>query len=295
MNKRIFLIAAVIFFFSNGFPAETMATDGAPPPQPQQAATADDTLQTHLVSLAKSHNEKDQLQLAELLGRQNTLDQLDEPEVRAKSRTSDLRLAIVLKHLQDNASPAAGQTLAFLSKNAVYNGSWQRQELLVRALAKRRPLVSAMLEFLDEQSRADSVNLHVAIETLCENGTESAIKLLSKKMADRTLDSVYKIGWMRGPILVHRRDPILLSAAGTWLQERKLNPDLKIVLAQSLFDYKPHEWYPGREGLPRPPSESATSSEAAGIVHHIGQGILEANYPSAVQTAVRRVLSEIHR
>ena len=103
----------------------------------------------------------------------------------------------------------------------------------------------------------------------------------------------YKIAWLRGPILEHRRSPVLLEAAEKWLNGGTLNHELNVALADALFDYKPDEWYPGGEGIPRPPQEKSTSPKAAVVLDRIGKSVLEGKYPAATKSAVRRTLRNL--
>jgi hypothetical protein len=273
-----------------------MAPGGAPPPPPRNtpAASAETAAQlARLRTLAASSLPEDQIELARLLGQTEVLDQLDEPKVRDKAGAMDLRIAGIITQMRTN--PAAAKTLASLGRSEPFNESWQRQELLVRALASQRPPLPDALAFLEAQSRPDSVNLHIAIEALVDNGSEPAIALLGRKLADPSLDSVYKIGWMRGPVLTHRRDPNLLRAAENWLATGGLDEELRNALAEALFDYRPHEWYPGREGLPRPPVESTIRPESSALVRRIGQLIQSGVYPEPIKTAVRHVLTSLPR
>lgn len=269
---------------------------GAPPPPPRSApAPSAETaaLFERLVSLAASAKSDDQAELARQLGEHRTLDQLDEPKARDRSRTQDLRLARVIEKLGQNASTNAGQTLATLACSEGFNASPQRQELLVRALAAHRPLPSECLAFLDAQAQPDSVNLHVAIEALCENNSAAAWEVIGRKLADGKIESEYKIAWLRGPILRQRRSAPMLTAAEKWLNDTALGHELRAALAEALFEYRPDEWYPGREGLPRPPEEKSVSSEATMILRRIGKIVSAGDYPAAIQAAARRTLEKL--
>ncbi len=281
-------------------PAGGMAPGGptsggmAPPPRATPPATGETAvLLARLVTLADSARSEDQAELARRLSEASTLDQLDEPAVRDRSRTTDLRLAVVMDHLRDNAASASTRTLAALARSPVYRQSPQREELLVRALGTARPLPPEIVSFLDDQTRATSVNLHVAVEALFDNGSPEAAALFGRKLADPAIDPVYKLGWFRGPMLRHRREPTVLRAAEEWLARPALSPDLKVGLADALFDYRPEEWYPGRGGRPRPPEESATTRDAAAILGRIGQAVLDGDYPASVKASVRRTLGRL--
>jgi hypothetical protein len=272
-----------------------MSSSGAPPPSRAAPAATPETaaLLDRLVRLADSTSDRDQGELAKLLTQRGILDQLDEPSVRDKSRTADLRIAVVLRHLQDNTSAPAQQTLAHLARNQLYGESWQRKELLIRALETQRPLRPEALAFMDAQARPDSVNLHIAIDALSNNATKEALDLLGRKLADPQFEFVYRLGWIRTAILRNRRAPEILRAAQGWLAPGALDRELQIGLAEALFDYRPDEWYPGRDGWPRPPDERTTSPEAAALARRVGQSILASDYPAAVKTAVRQTLKRL--
>jgi hypothetical protein len=274
---------------------EAMAAGGAPPPPRPTPVTTPETaaLLARLLALADSARSEDQRELAGLLTQAETLDRLDEPKERDRSRTADLRLAAVVSRLRSNAAPAAATTLATLARSTVYRESWQREELLVRALGTPRPLGPETLSFLDEQARADSVNLHLAVAALCDNGSPEAIALLGQKLADPSLDTVYKLGWFRDPLLRNRRNPEMLRAAARWLARDGLSHDLQIGVADALFDYRPDEWYPGRGGAPRPPDEASTTPDAASALRLVGQTVLDGDYPASIKKAVRRTMGKL--
>src|SRR5882672_1668834 len=235
---------------------------GAPPPPPRSAPAPSAevaALLEHLRGLAASTALADQTELARRLGEPRTLDQLDDPASRDRSRTQDLRLARVIDGLRDNSSASAAQTFVTLVGDDEFTASAQRSELLVRSLATRRPLPPELLAFLDAQARPDSVNLHLAIDTLCQNDTAAAWDLVGRKLADGAIEPEYKIAWLRGPVLEHRRSAAMLELAEKLLEDGSLDRELRVGLAEVLFEYRPDDWYPGRDGVPRPPDEKLTS------------------------------------
>jgi len=269
-----------------------MSSQGAPPPPHRTPAPTPESavLIAKLAGLADSRRDEDHEELTQLLLDTRTLDLLDEPDARDKSRPGDLHIAEIVKHLVANPSAPATRSLDALTRNETFNTSWQRQELLIHALAVQRPLSPESLAFLDAQGKADSVNLHIAIDALCNNSSEPALALLGHKLIDPALDSLYKIAWMRGPILLHRRDPEMLRAAEKWLTKGKLDRELREALAEALFDYRPDEWYAGGEGFPRPAPEPAAKSETAVLVRRIGQTIIESDFPEKIKASVRSTL-----
>jgi hypothetical protein len=294
---RVIWVAAFAIATS-GCRAQTqpMPSGGAPPPPPRSAPAPSAevaTLLEQLVSLAASTRGEDQAALGRRLGETKTLDQLDEPAVRDRARPDDLRVARVINRLRENTSTNATQTFEALTRSEAFNASWLRSELLVRALATRHPLPTGCLAFLDAQAQPDSVNLHLAIDALCENDSEAAWTLVGRKLTDGKIEPEFKIAWLRGPILVQRRSPAMLNAAGKWLVAGDLERDLRNALAEALFDYQPEAWYPGREGLPRPPAERSTTAEAATVLRRIGKSVLAGDYPASVQAAVRRTLGKL--
>lgn len=292
--------AAVVAFAiaTVGCQAQTprVPSGGAPPPPPHSAPAPSAEVAAflqQLVALAASARREDQSELSRRLGEMKTLDQLDEPSVRDRSRAVDLRVARVIDRLRANASTNAPQTFATLARSEAFNASWLRSELLVRALATRRPLPAECLAFLDAQARPDSVNLHLAIESLCENGSEPALAIVGRKLTDAKIESEYKIAWLRGPILKQRRSPVVLGAAEKWLAAGALERELRDALAEALFDYQPEAWYPGREGLPRPPAEKSTTPEAVVILRRIGNTVSAGDYPAPIQATARRTLGKL--
>lgn len=78
------------------------------------------------------------------------------------------------------------------------------------------------------------------------------MQLLEKKFADPAHAAEAKLDWMHRSILPHRNDLELLRACERLLTG-PLPENLKLALVETLFDYKPDDWYP-EHLIRRPPA-----------------------------------------
>ncbi len=219
------------------------------------------------VEFAASESPSDQNTLAGFLNSSQFLLRLNNEKEYNTSRPKQLRVAKVLRVLRDSEHAAPKQTLLDLAKGGDFvDDNWLRQELLVRALVGIRPSPPDAIRYWDAQSTPNSVNRHITIDMLCENGSDPAMALLEKKLLDPAQEIEFKVVWIRDPMLRHRNDVPLLKASERMIKQT-LPPDLRLVLLEALCTYDP-EWYPGCS-RPKPPPRALASPEARQLLKQI--------------------------
>jgi hypothetical protein len=210
----------------------------------------------------------------------------------ATSRPRHLRVAKVIRVLRDSPHRAAQDSLIRLTEGGDFAGmNWLCQELLVRALVTIRPSPPPAIRFWHEQSLPTSVNRHITIDMLCQNGSDPALALLEQKLLDPLQEREYKVAWIRDNMLRHRNDEPLLRASERMITQT-LPADLRLVLLEALCAYD-RSWYPGC-APPKPPPRVAASAAARQVLRRICRHALEhLEPPVALEASVRATLLEI--
>jgi len=130
-----------------------------------------------------------------------------------------------------------------------------------------------VVQFWDRHSQPDDGFTPLTIEVLVNNGSEPAIALLERKMADPGHAEEDKLDWMRSSILTHRNDLLLLKGCERMLTGN-LSPKMKLALVEVLFDYRPAEWY-RPSGVLRPPDRRLAGEPALAQLRRIGEYALK--------------------
>lgn len=211
------------------------------------------------VDFAASDQAVDHSVLLEFLNSSSFLNRLDTEEEYLNSAPKQLHIARVVRTLMDNPAPVSKGTLLALARGGDFVSFEPRQELLVRALVAVRPSPPEAIKYWDSQSQPDSINLHLTIDALCDNGSEPAIGLLEKKLADPQQEFEYRVLWMRSSMLRHRNDLPLLRVCERMITST-LPPELRPLLVEALCDYH-REWYLSCKP-PKPPPRIEATPEA---------------------------------
>ena len=256
-----------------------------------QSRTPDDVLQK-LLKLAASTTPADQKQLSAFLSSKDSLYQLDPREDHIKLPVHKLRLAQVYQAIKANNSAAMRDTLTTLARSGKPENCDACDTLLINALAMVRPASSEVIKFWETHSSPDSIQLKFTIDALCENGSAPAVALLEKRLLDAQIEPEQKIAWMHDAILRHRRNALLLAGLDRILTTT-LPKALRPALVESLFDYRPNEWFRNDRNPPVPDSQPLTP-EAKKLLQKIGATALKKVSLNANQRrAVTKSLAEL--
>jgi hypothetical protein len=225
-------------------------------------------LQGAALALADGTDEAGHGLLRSVLLSDNFRDRLDAPGTWI-APSNYLRIGKVLFALAENlTAPAAHQTLAALTLDAVFIRNRSRVELLIRALTWVRPSPPEAIDFWDRHCRSLDGYCHGATRAIIENGSTPAIALFEKKMRDPAIEDSDKFYWLRTRVVGHRNDLLLLACCDRLLREG-LSEALRPILVETLFDYRPDQWYMV-EPQAVPPPRSALSSEGRELLKRIG-------------------------
>jgi hypothetical protein len=304
-STSAFLTPAFCTSFDSASVLLQASTIGAPPPSSGKVKVPGmnsfdsrkaDSLAESLIAMAKSRSPVEHERLRSALASSESLLELNSEQDYSVLRPEQLRVARVIDALVENRSEPASKSLAFLAENTNFLAEEARQQVLLSAAARLRPLPPAMVHFFDAQSKPDATNLYLAVRLLVENGSEPAIAIFERILSDKAFEPEDKSGWMLDSIVPHRCDVPLLSTCQKLLQETVLSGDLKEVLVEALFDYRPQEWYPADSDRPRPPDRSKCSSQARDILKRIGGWALQQpKLPERLKSRVRTELSALEK
>lgn len=237
------------------------------------SSTDPDELYAVAAALVTSPDAGDHAALADSMSKEGFLARLDsEKDYRAGTRF--LRVARLLKGLKSAAAPSARQVLVQLTQAGEFVANWTRADLLIKAVVIFRPPPAPVLKFWDEHFQPEDGFMNLTAQALAENGTEPAIALLEKKLADDRFEDEERVWWMRTAVLTHRYDLPMLRACQRLVSAGLTEPPMRRDLVEALFDYQPLEWHGPDDGYPPPPLERA-SPEARRLLTSIGQYALE--------------------
>jgi hypothetical protein len=233
--------------------AAPVAAGGAAAPE-----SATPALRAALQDAASAEAPRHQHLLAELQT-PAYLESLDSPADYAEAARLGLHVGHILDALARNPAPSAQRALRALTASKTFLAHDERAIALIRASANVRPASTDWVRFWDRYSRPDDGFTPTTIGVLVDNGSEPALRLLEQKLADPHHGDDDKRAWMHREVLRHRNDPPLLQASGRLLKGRLPNR-LRSALVETLFDYRPGEWFKPGYGVSAPPLAAASAS-----------------------------------
>ena len=250
-------------------------------------------LSAHARLLAQSVSENDHVELKRYLQSNEFLNRLDTQE-QYQGPPRKLRVWEVLRELRENDTPPARKLLVELTQSREFTQEPSRVDLLIQATDLVRPAPTTLIEFWDRYSQPDDGYSHLTIDTVVANGSEPAMKLLEKKMLDPAHSVEDKTAWAVSSILIHRNDLLLLQTCDRLLKGG-LSEELRPVLLEALFDYRPTEWY-SPATLLMPPDRKNAAPEALLQLRETGRMALNSiRLTHKQERAVKKTLDEVER
>ena len=251
-------------------------------------------LKTAAEHLAASSWPEDHAALKPFLADPTFLGRLNSPKDYDNLQPKRLRLWWILDVLSRNITPSAHRVLIELTAAPAYNNDRMPStaDLLIQACARIRPAPPEVVAYWDRHCRPDDGYASLTIEALLENGSPPALALLEKKMAEPGHEDETKVAWMHRSILPRRNDLAVLQSCHRMLTGT-LPPSLRPALVETLFDYRPDEWYDARSPVARPPRHLMTAP-AKEELRAIGEFALDKITLTPEQVlVVKAVLAEI--
>jgi hypothetical protein len=257
-------------------------------------ATARDELLERAMARAASGEQSDHAALLSDLQSRTFLTSLDSEQDYAKASRIRLRVERVARALARNPAPSARAAFLELLRSKVFLADEERRLALVRAGETLRPAPRELIAFWERHSRPHDIYTATTIPTLVANGSGPALRLFERKLADPAHRQDEKVAWLHTGVLVHRNDGELLRACERMLRG-SLPMVLRPILVESLFDYRPGEWFRPASSYSPPPLRDA-SSDSLALLAKLGERALHGVPLSTTQrAAVARRLEEVQR
>jgi hypothetical protein len=206
--------------------------------------------------LAQSDNTDDLRALYAGLQSDARLMILDEQQDYLNLQATQLRVAGVFRHLMRNPSPLGHQLLVALTREATFNDTDARRELLIKALAVVRPSPPEAVQYWSRHAEPGGIFVHFVVEALCRNGSPPAVQLLGSILSSPDHPENHKSYWFRDAVLRHRNEATIVEMCARLLGS-PLSSELKVVMVMALIDHDPDEWYaPDHFPVPPPRAEA---------------------------------------
>jgi hypothetical protein len=229
--------------------------------------------------------------LGELQSRE-FLETVDSQADYAEAARRGLHVGQIVNALAGNPMPSAQRAFERLTTSKIFLAHDERAIALIRASARVGLPPPELVRFWDRRSQPDDGFTPTTIGVLVDNGSEPALRLLERKLAEAGHSDDEKKSWMHVDVLRHRNDPALLRACERLLAG-SLPKRLRPALVESLFDYRPGEWFKPGGGASAPPLATATATARAEL-RKLGELALRtAGLAPPQKAAVSRRLKEL--
>lgn len=221
-----------------------------------ETSTDRDALRDAAVALARSDDPRASSLLAEYLRRQDFLSRLDDlTDPHLKTR----RLKEVFDALADHPSPATESLCLALAVDETFLADPDRLSYLLVALAAVRPMSEHGAALFARSNGQGYLPFNMPL--LVRNGSERALELFASMVQDTTVPARRRVDALHVAVVSHRTERHLLAVVAKVLDE-DLDGAVAVGLIESLFDYRPREWY-GTSGNPPEPPRWETASDGA--------------------------------
>ena len=251
-----------------------------------------DTLQQIAIRVAASNDQKRIKSLASLLADKHFLDRLDPPALPDPGAYANTRLAPILQELAANNSPAAVEALLQLTRCKDFNSHTYRIQLLIHALARIDPPTAESLAYWTKYARPESTLHPDIVQALCTNHSSAALALFESLVLDPMQSPTQKESWFHTIILPRRYDTPLLVSCKKLLESKDLAADTQTLILESLFDYRPNDWYSG-DDPPKPPKLESASPESRALLKSTANYALARNLTEFQKAPIAATLKSL--
>lgn len=207
--------------------------------------------------LAASVDPLDRKALRLALGDDGFLTAMDDAEKYLGPRQR-LRIRRIIEALA--ANPQGHGVLSALTSDAVFLAEDSRCDLLILATAAIDPAPPEVCTFWLDHSLPDDGFTPLTIDAICRNGSTPALSVLETRLLDPAHEPEAKLDWFHVSIFDRRTNKALIVLCQR-LAADGLNPDLRVPLVETFFDYLPEQWF-SPATLRMPPSEAAMTPDA---------------------------------
>lgn len=198
------------------------------------------------VRMAVSGDSKQVRELAGALGDSGFLRRLD-PEPGSVGR-----LESVFQALAGHPSAATEVLCLRVAASQAFAAVPARWNLLLRALATVRPMRAEGRDLFLRLGRSGFVE--VAVPLLAQNASAEALGTMAALLGDETLDEAQRVQAAHWGIPPNRLREGVAAACGEVLRREGLAAAVDQAIVESLFEYRPAEWFGKRSAYPEVPA-----------------------------------------
>jgi uncharacterized protein (UPF0147 family) len=234
-----------------------MPLDGDPRDVAQDPARTSGEICMAGKHLAQSLIEADHAALRSSLKSPAILTRLDSAEDYRKPRHV-LKIASIMDRLGKNTSAPAAATISALTTSEPFLAHEHRIDLLIQASAVCRPPTPEVIAFWKSHSSAKGTHIELVAIALAKNATTESAALLEAMSKDPAYELWRRIDWFHIYVLQWRTHPENVALAERLSKDAALPRELRIAAVESIFDYRPEEWFPPHGGAEPEPWTAST-------------------------------------
>lgn len=211
------------------------------------------------IELAGSLDKVKHEQLRTLLTDEDYLQRLNTAQEYIMLSPEYLQLNFILEALSENPDRLGPETIDFLAGRPLYQEPGPRQTALLMTSGKITTAPTNIQQLWKDQLVPEADELNLTVEMLIANGSPEAIGIFENALLTHNYDQDYVIAWLQEHVLTHRHDLHLLESCKRLLELENWPGELKTVLVEVLFDYRPQDWYLMENEPPKPPDRDTLS------------------------------------
>jgi len=244
------------------------------------------------ISLCQTEDTKNLGSVVEFLRASDFLRRLDSKD--DYDYQPQLRIERILIEIGKLSGAKAENVLLSLGENEVIMAHPRRRDAIVMATGKIRHPSKKLFDFLDAQAKTKSVQVYTVVAALGTMRSPKALQRIEEWFHTSELHTSSKIGWFTQELIQHRNDPAIVALYERLLKGRIEDRALRSVVVQSLFDYRPREWYePSHIAPPRPPFRREASTEVLQQLLVIADQSVQLDISEDTKEGVRKARTEV--
>lgn len=242
-------------------------------------------LEIAAVEIANSSDAGAIQQLGDRLAKRSFLNRLDRPnETEHLSRVFDALAA--------HPSQAVEQLSIRLAFDPEFASLPVRVDFVLNALAAVRPVSPAGAEVFRKTGRSGYLEVNGPL--LAANGSPLGLQVLEEYFSDPSLDQAQLISMAHWSLLPVRTHAEIIAMCARLLIYQKLPKGVQTAVAESLFDYRPREWFGVTRNQPKPAGWAAADAHAKELARKLGSDLLgRGDLDKELRAAIERTLASL--
>jgi len=270
-----------------------MPLDGEPRDVVQDPARTGGEICMAAKYLAQSLDEADHVALRSSLKSPAILARLDSAQEYRKPRRM-LKLASVMDRLGKNASVPAATTITALTTSEPFLAQSHRIDLLIDAAAVCRPPSLEIVAFWKLHSVPKGAHIEIVAIALAKNATAESAQLLEAMCKDNAFELTRRVDWFHIYVLQWRTQPENVALVERLTKNAALPRELRIAAVESIFDYRPEDWFPPHGGA-EPQPWTASNKQGRDAARSLAKAAQEAldPLPPTLNATITAVLTQL--